>query len=62
MSRQRKKIVAVKRDPSDDKLFECALEAKAEYIASYDPGVLELKTFRTIAVLKPENLLEKLNL
>ena len=56
----KEKVNAVKGDSSDDKLFECALEGKAEYIVSYDKKVLDVKKFRGITVAKPEAILEKL--
>ncbi len=33
----------VEEDPDDNKIIECALESKAEYILSYDKHLLDLK-------------------
>ena len=51
------KVKALPRDMDDGKLFECALEAKASFIASHDKDVLVVKKFRGIAICRPEELL-----
>ena len=48
------KIKAVKDDPDDDKIIECALESQSKYIITYDKHLLNLKEFRGIRVIKPE--------
>src|SRR3989344_3266179 len=35
----------VKKDPSDNKILECAFEAKANYIVTGDKHLLEIKEF-----------------
>ena len=48
------KIKAVKDDPDDDVIIECALESESKYIITYDKHLLNLKEFRGIRVIKPE--------
>ncbi len=48
------KIDAVKSDPDDNRVLECALAAKADLIISGDSDLLELKRFRGIPILSPD--------
>jgi len=52
------KVEIVKEDPDDNKIIECALESKAEYILSYDQHLLNLKEFQGIKIIKPEEALK----
>jgi len=45
------KIDVIKRDPLDNKVLECALEAGAKYVVSGDKHLLELKKFRKIEIM-----------
>lgn len=48
------KINLIKQDPTDNKILECALKAKADYIISGDTKHLQpLKEFQGIPVLSP---------
>lgn len=49
------KIAAV-RDPDDNKILECALEAKAEVIVAFDKDLLSLKEFKAIKIVHPSML------
>jgi putative PIN family toxin of toxin-antitoxin system len=49
-------IVKVVRDPDDNKIIECALEAKAHLIVSFDKDLLDLKEYKGIAVAHPRML------
>ncbi len=51
-------INAVKNDPSDNAILECAVEAKAQYIVSGDSNLLNLKDFRGIKIIRASELLE----
>lgn len=53
----KRKITAVEKDCDDDKILECAVEANAGYILSYDKHLLELKQFEGIKIVKPEEFL-----
>ena len=48
------KIKAVKDDPDDDIIIECALESESKYIITYDKHLLNLKEFRGIRIIRPE--------
>ncbi len=49
-----KNVDVVKEDPDDNKIIECALESKAEYIISYDNHLLRLKEYAGIKIVRPE--------
>ncbi|MGB9896244.1 MAG: putative toxin-antitoxin system toxin component, PIN family [Thermoproteota archaeon] len=55
------KLNVIRRDPSDNKVLECALEAGAEYVITGDKHLLELKKFRKIEVVTMRKFLEKLS-
>lgn len=44
-------------DPSDNRLLECAVSAKADAIVSGDRHLLSLKTFRGIPIFTPHDFL-----
>lgn len=44
----------VKEDRDDNKIIECAIESKSDYIISYDPHLLNLKEYGGIKIIKPE--------
>jgi uncharacterized protein len=48
--------VNVVRDPSDNMIIECALEAKADIIISLDKDLLALKTYKSIQMVHPRML------
>jgi putative PIN family toxin of toxin-antitoxin system len=41
------------RDPKDDKFLACAVEGQADYLVSSDKDLLELKSFRGVAIHNP---------
>lgn len=49
------KITAV-RDPDDNKILECALEAKADLVVSFDKDLLSLKEYSGIKIIHPSML------
>jgi putative PIN family toxin of toxin-antitoxin system len=51
-------VHAVLRDPDDDRIIECALEAKASYIVSGDKDLLTLGRYRAIAIITARQFLE----
>jgi putative PIN family toxin of toxin-antitoxin system len=53
------KVDAVKSDPLDNKVLECALEAGANYVVSGDRHLLELRRFRKIEILTAREFLEE---
>ncbi|RIL11365.1 hypothetical protein DCC79_05130 [bacterium] len=50
-------LAVVRRDPDDDKFFECAVAGGAAYIVSRDDMVLAVGDYRWIRSLSPEAFL-----
>ncbi len=50
-----RRIMAV-RDPDDDKILECAIEAKADLVIVFDKDLLSLKEFEGIKIVHPSTL------
>ena len=49
----------VKEDPSDNKILECALEAKADFIVSGDiKHLLSMRRFKNIRILNSKDFLD----
>ena len=53
-----KKINIIKSDPADNKVLECALEGKAQYIVSGDNHLLRLKVYMGIGIVTAAEFLE----
>jgi len=49
------KIKAV-RDPDDNKILECAIEAKGELVVAFDKDLLALKEYKGIKIVHPSTL------
>lgn len=43
------------RDPNDDMIIACAVDAEADYIVTGDEDLLMLKKFKNIIILNPRN-------
>ena len=54
----KKKLNIIKSDPADNKVLECALEGKAQYIVSGDNHLLRLKDFMGIRIVTAAEFLE----
>ncbi|MCD4706162.1 MAG: putative toxin-antitoxin system toxin component, PIN family [Candidatus Sabulitectum sp.] len=52
-------VLAVKEDPDDNKILECALAAGVEVIVSGDSHLLRLQQWRGIKILTPADFLRK---
>jgi len=48
-------VQSVCRDPDDDAILACALEAGADYLVTGDVDLLELKTFKGIRIVTPRD-------
>jgi putative PIN family toxin of toxin-antitoxin system len=46
---------SVCRDPDDDGILACALEARADYLVTGDQDLLELKVFKGIRIVTPRD-------
>ena len=55
------KVKAIKEDPSDDKVLECAFSCNADYIISGNWHLLKLGTYKGIKIVKPKEFLDRLN-
>ncbi len=53
-----KKINIIKSDPADNKVLECALEGKTQYIVSGDNHLLRLKVYMGIRIVTAAEFLE----
>ena len=53
-----RKIAAVKADPYDNLILECAVTAEVDYVVSGDNHLLELKRFEGIPILSPAQFLK----
>ncbi|HUY80956.1 MAG TPA: putative toxin-antitoxin system toxin component, PIN family [Acidobacteriaceae bacterium] len=49
-------------DPDDDRILECAFEAKADSIVSGDKHLLNMVSFSGISILRPDAFLKSLHL
>ncbi len=56
----KEKFDAVKEDPDDNIILECAVEGKADFIVSQDSHLLKLKEFQGIKIMTPDEFLEVL--
>ena len=56
-----KTLNAVPRDPEDNAVLECALEARATHIVTGDDDLLSLKEFRGIQIVRATEFLEIIN-
>lgn len=51
------RVEIVRSDPADNRIIECALEAKAQYIITGDSHLIELKAVHRISILTPGEFL-----
>lgn len=47
-------VDAVKDDPDDNAIIECAVESRSQYIITYDKHLLRLREYQGIRIIKPE--------
>ena len=48
--------ISVVRDPDDNKILECAVEAEAHIVAAFDKDLLDLKEYEQIKIVHPSML------
>ena len=53
----KKAINIVKKDPDDNKFIECAIASNSEFIISGDVHLLEIKKYRKIKIITPQEYL-----
>jgi len=55
-----RKIEIIENDPDDNKILECASEAKADYIITYDQKhLIPIKEFEGIKIILPKDFLSE---
>jgi len=59
MVEPKKKLNIVKQDPEDNKVLECSLEGKADYIITGDRHLLNLKQFGKTEILTAGEFLQR---
>ena len=52
------KIDAVREDPADNRILECAVEGKSQYLVTRDQHLLKLKSFGGTQMIKVADFLE----
>ena len=58
----KERIMAIEKDPEDNRILECARQAQADYIVSGDVHLLEIKEFQGTRILAPGEFLEILDM
>ena len=48
----------LKEDPADNRILECAAQAKSDYLVTGDTGLLSLGSFEEIPIVKVADFLE----
>ncbi|MDH7577534.1 MAG: putative toxin-antitoxin system toxin component, PIN family [Bacillota bacterium] len=56
----KEKVSIVSKDPKDNKLLECAVEGKAEWVVTGDKHLLELRCMGDIAIVPAEDFVQTL--
>jgi len=51
------RLKVVKEDPDDNKIIECAVEGKSDFIITKDKHLLNLKNYKKIRIVTPEEFL-----
>ena len=55
----KKAIDAIKEDPDDNRILECALEAGSKFIVTSDKDLLRLSEYSNIRIVTASQLLEQ---
>ena len=53
-------LQVIERDPKDDMIIACAVEAQAHYIVSRDLDLLDLEEYQEIRIISPEDCIRHL--
>lgn len=51
-----RRLNVIKADPEDNKILECAVEARADLIVSMDKHLTKLKKYKKIGIVHPKTL------
>ncbi|MBI2658466.1 putative toxin-antitoxin system toxin component, PIN family [Candidatus Woesearchaeota archaeon] len=55
------RLSVIKDDPDDDRILECAIAGRVDYIVSSNNHLLKLKTYEGIQIVTPQEFLDKLS-
>jgi len=50
------RVDAIQEDPADNRILECALSARSDYVATGDKDLLRLRVFRDIPIMRPADI------
>ena len=53
----KEKVSIVKESPADDRIIECALASKSDYLVTYDKELLKVVKYKSVKIVRPEELL-----
>ena len=53
----KEKVSIVKEAPADDRIIECALASKSDYLVTYDKELLKVVKYKSVKIVRPEELL-----
>jgi uncharacterized protein len=53
-----KDVTGICRDPEDNKFISCALSASAKYLVTGDKDLSDLKRYKSIKIMTPQDFLE----
>ena len=53
-----RKLDAVREDPADNRILECAVEGKSEYLVTRDKPLLKLESFESTQMIKVADFLD----
>lgn len=59
--RPKMKLKVIREDPADDKILECAVSCKADYIISGDHHLLKCKEYKRTKIVSAKEFLEQWN-
>lgn len=53
-------LAVIKADPDDDRVLECAIAGRADYIVSGDRHLLKLRTYENIPIVTVRNFMDSI--
>lgn len=60
MTQPSHRLDVVTRDPTDNKIIECAVAGKADYVVTGDRDLLDIQRYRSIEIITPSTFLKTL--
>jgi uncharacterized protein len=56
-----KRLAVIVDDPDDDRVLECAIAGRADFIVSGDRHLLKLGSYDGVSILTVRNFLDRIN-